>query len=1758
MMSSPGIAGFTRPSALKSSFNSRAGQHLRRWLFNPVRWRLPLAIGICCVMLLGSLAASAQAPYVQAGSQAVGPSIDLQKQALSVSVRIVGVPFRLNYRSDAVAPKWRWSVYHAYDPAAGIFSPGDGRPRSATSLFGQLAKAPSWLSIGELAIAAQDGSELYVFDQRGDHLRTLNALTGALLYRFNYSAAGILTSIEDGYGNSTRIERDAAGLMTAVVAPHGQRTTFSSNAKGYPTRITDPLGKTISLDYAADGQLVAFTDARKNVYRFTADQQGRLTKLEDPAGGSVHLERSPSADGFKISSKTAMERESAYLFPRPSDVEASAVITDPAGSETHLQTGTDGNIKVTYSDGSRLTAAQQADPRWGLQSTLLKTLSVAAPSGLTSTVSVNRNAVLADSSDPLSMTTLTDTTSINGQNYTQIFDAKSRQITRLTPAGRRTITTLNEHGQVVKLEVPGLLPISLAYDAQGRLATFAQGTGAETRSGSLVYNTEGQVAAVTDALKRTTRFQYDSASRLSKQILPDGKEITLKSDANDNTNFIVPPGQSAHSFDYTPINLLKAYSPPLVEQGPRTSGSTNSLWNSIKSYLARLWSAIQFYLHKLFNQNTASPPHGEQGPGDTSYVYNNDGQLIKILRPDQLATEFVYDKGGRLSAVTGSGEWSFGYDAKTTKLTSITAPDGSALTYAYDGSLLTRAVWTGTIKGAVTFTYDNNLGTSSTSLNGERPVTLEYDSDGLLRRAGTLNLTRDGSTGLLMKSLQGNVTTTREYSGFGELRVLRASFKDQEILADRYERDALGRIVQKTETLEGQTRVYTYGYDSVGRLTDVTTNRAPTAHYDYDANSNRMVYVGPNGTLKASYDVQDRVNRYDKATYVYTGNGERLSKTVDGKSTTYSYDTFGNLKAASLPDGRKIDYVIDGANQRVGKKINGKLVQGFLYQDQLKVIAELDGQNQVVARFVYAIRSNVPDYMTKGGKTYRILTDHLGSPRIVIDTDSGVIAQRMDYDEFGNVIRDSNPGFQPFGFSGGLYDQDTKLVRFGRRDYDPYTAAWTAKDPMLFGADSTNLYQYCFGDPVNLIDPSGRITIGGGVNAGAAWGVGAGGSAIVTVDGHGNGGLVSTAAGTTGEGAFAGVGAEIQISNAQTVNDMAGPFHEAGVTGPVATGEIFWGDSPHGPVVGFSGALGPSLGAGLYGGITNSRVGAPDLIPDGLAHWWNCLNSNPSGCSGINNPIFGCMGSVRVPIGYSAMGPSPASGSGCGSGTGDIHFATLNGLRYDLQAVGEFVASQDPTGRVKIQIRLEPYYDSRSVSACTAVAALVDGVKVAVHLKPQPQVYLNGQPAQLVPGRGMRVGKAGGVTFTGDAWLISWPDGTGASIKSRGAYFDLIVQAGSSAGKLVGLLGKGGGDSRGDLVSRDGVVLATGFSTTELYGHFAESWRISQNDSLFHYAAGESTATFTDRSFPHQNVTVASLEPGARAEAERVCRAAGITAPAALRDCTLDFAVTGDRRFLSSAAFVQTVSREPPGSPAAAFKSGIQIVPADWGTPPWRWEVIKVGRPEEVVQAQDAAHATISLPPGEYQVATKPTQFDSLRVLWPQKLEVQTGQPVTLKLDSGVRFDVAPDLGPLWQWWLVRPEKPDQALQRQNGDQRLMLVPPGEYRVTTQPTQFDSQPVLWPQKIQVKLGQPVTFKASSGVRMIGPPGAGTGFEFQFLNDQKKTAQSGPQTWNTQALPPGTYTLQMRRQFGEWKTVVESIHVGDGQITEAHIAQLPAP
>ena len=139
----------------------------------------------------------------------------------------------------------------------------------------------------------------------------------------------------------------------------------------------------------------------------------------------------------------------------------------------------------------------------------------------------------------------------------------------------------------------------------------------------------------------------------------------------------------------------------------------------------------------------------------------------------------------------------------------------------------------------------------------------------------------------------------------------------------------------------------------------------------------------------------------------------------------------------------------------------------------MRVLAEYDGTGTLISRFVYATRPNVPDYVVQGTTTLRLVTDHLGSPRLLINGTTGVVAGAMNHDEYGRVTQDSLSALIPFGYAGGLYDHDTKLVRLGSRDYDAETGRWATRDPARFAGGDTNLYAYAANDPINEMDPQG-------------------------------------------------------------------------------------------------------------------------------------------------------------------------------------------------------------------------------------------------------------------------------------------------------------------------------------------------------------------------------------------------------------------------------------------------------------------------------------------------------------------------------------------------------------------------------------------------------------------------------------------------------------------------------------------------------------
>jgi RHS repeat-associated protein len=363
---------------------------------------------------------------------------------------------------------------------------------------------------------------------------------------------------------------------------------------------------------------------------------------------------------------------------------------------------------------------------------------------------------------------------------------------------------------------------------------------------------------------------------------------------------------------------------------------------------------------------------------------------------------------------------------------------------------------------------------------------LTYDGDGLLMCGGAVSSHRSALNALADSSnMPGFVaSSSMDFDNVGAMRNLHYSWSGGTFLQS-YGRDSLGRITTLVDAVSSDTsRTYNYIYTNAGRLREVDRGATILARYDYDVNGNRIAATGPGGaadSATATYDGQDRLLRYGATRYTYNRAGDVTSRRVGTDTTRYTYDELGNLTRVQLPAGDVIDYVIDGQNRRVGRTVNGHNLQGWLYDNALRPIAELDSVGAIVTRYIYGTRSNAPDYMLKGGLTYRIISDDIGTIRLIVRADSGQVAERLDYDSWGKTITNTNPGFISLGFAGGLTDADTRLIRFGARDYDPEVGRWTTKDPIGI-AGSTNVYAYVNNDPLSYVDPMGYWTVGGGVS----------------------------------------------------------------------------------------------------------------------------------------------------------------------------------------------------------------------------------------------------------------------------------------------------------------------------------------------------------------------------------------------------------------------------------------------------------------------------------------------------------------------------------------------------------------------------------------------------------------------------------------------------------------------------------------------------
>src|SRR5262249_48573113 len=147
-----------------------------------------------------------------------------------------------------------------------------------------------------------------------------------------------------------------------------------------------------------------------------------------------------------------------------------SVISNDSATTRHLPDGTAARIVLG------------PDPRFGVQAPFEVTFQVSTPGGLAATVTKRRTSELSDAGDLLSLVSWNETTSVNGRTFSTAYDSSTRTFTNVTPMGRRSTWVIDSVGHPLLIQPPGLLPIALSYDGEGRLVTRTEGLGTEART----------------------------------------------------------------------------------------------------------------------------------------------------------------------------------------------------------------------------------------------------------------------------------------------------------------------------------------------------------------------------------------------------------------------------------------------------------------------------------------------------------------------------------------------------------------------------------------------------------------------------------------------------------------------------------------------------------------------------------------------------------------------------------------------------------------------------------------------------------------------------------------------------------------------------------------------------------------------------------------------------------------------------------------------------------------------------------------------------------------------------------------------------------------------------------------------------------------------------------------------------------------------------------------------------------------------------
>ncbi len=653
---------------------------------------------------------------------------------------------------------------------------------------------------------------------------------------------------------------------------------------------------------------------------------------------------------------------------------------------------------------------------------------------------------------------LTRTTQPDGVWTRMHYDTADRLTSVEDAAGNRINYILDGAGNRLREEVrdsSGALRRSLdrLFDTASRMTRV---TGAAGQATQMRYDAMDNLLETENSLGTVSKSTYDGAGRPTKQIDDLGginAEMGYEYAANGQVERVVDPKGLATSYAYDGFGQLATQTSP-------DTGVTQFTYDRLANTLSRTDArgvtaqyeydavgrtvAVRFAdpaadIQYVYDQPSAQCPVGERAgvgrlssmidsSGRTDYCYSPLGDLVRrvqVVEGQPLVLRYAYAPSGRLQ--------------------SMTYPDGSLVDYGYDALGQVSSVGVtpagGTrevlLQGVQALPFGPEQ--SWTFGNGRR-VDRSYDQD---YRPLSISDNRDG---------------------------LKVSFGF----------DGAGNIASLTDG-GPQGQGATLDYDALGRLTAFKDAQTGVAieQYSYDATGNRLSFGNSAGVQPYVYPAgSHRLMSVDGVDRTYDAMGNTL--TIGGE-WQYAYDLAGRLGSATRAGSAQASYRHNAAGQRVLQQVcTDKTLH--LHGEGGEWLGSYGATGTPAQQVVWL--GSRPVGLIQAGKVLYIESDHLGSPRALIDPLRDVAVWRWSLlgEAFGEGESAEDPDqdgvLQAFDlrFPGQRHDSASGLSYNYYRDYDPATGRYVQSDPI--GLDGgVNTFAYSLSSPIANYDPSGLTTL---------------------------------------------------------------------------------------------------------------------------------------------------------------------------------------------------------------------------------------------------------------------------------------------------------------------------------------------------------------------------------------------------------------------------------------------------------------------------------------------------------------------------------------------------------------------------------------------------------------------------------------------------------------------------------------------------------